>query len=497
MRHVTWILVALSACNAHPLAEVEMQRSRQWVAARACIEDPAKVDVLLVVDNSPSMSDEGRTLADSLREFALVYDQSPSSLDYRIAVTTTHVTGPDCEVGPGDGALQLRACTEHLEDFVASGSAESPDADLRETCQDTCPLTGISTLPTAAGDGVPRPRPWLQRDRGHGNIPERVSMEDALVCAGQVGLAGCEAEAPIAAAATALRRMQDPADPNYGFLRDDAGLAIVFIGDEDDCSRTDGALDPLSEGGGALSVACWNEGARCESTPQGVWCDPSPSERLVDIEGFLEQLDEIEDAKERFIGLDQQYVFVSAIAGVPPGFPDEPQRFEPGDDADFVEAFGTGPGCALNERMAAPTVRLRDVADAFSPWNYNLVSSCFESWVRALACVPNEWPAALDAVSCMDVSLVHDPDPAVLAESCVLTETVDGTTTRVPNCEPVACTRGATSWRIPDGDEACVSWEVDEAQWYCAVQDLAEARVLRREARWQGWCYEVTCAETL
>lgn len=502
MRHVTGALVVFAACNAHPLAEVEMERSRQWVAASACIEDPAKVDVLLVIDNSPSMSDEAQALADNLRDFAMLYEQEGSSLDYRIAVVTTDASSPDCASGRGDGDLQLRACTEHLEDFVTAGSPESPDADNREICTEACGWNELPTLPTAvAGDELLRPRPWLQRERGEKNIPEKIPMPDALACAGQVGLGGCEAEAPIAAAARALRRARDPADPNYGFLRDDAGLSIIFIGDEDDCSRPDGAEESLAEPGTSASASCWAEVADCESTPQGLWCNARSSPRLSDLDGFLEQLYDIEEAKQRVIGLEEQRVFVSAVAGVPLGFPDSPQVFGAGDDSDFDEAFGSDPGCAQGDRIAAPTVRLRDVADAFSPWNTNLVSSCGDSWVGALACLPNQWPRARDSIVCLDVAQMQDPNPAMLAASCMLTETLEGERVRVPNCEPacedVACEAGPTAWRIPDGAEACVFWEAFGAQAYCSDRDMAEARVLRREDRKQGWCYEVTCAETL
>ncbi len=478
-----------------------MERSLQWVAGARCIEGPAKVDVLLVIDDSPSMSDEAQALAANLRDFGMIYDLDPSALDYRIAVTTTHVSGPDCEPGTG-GALQLRTCTEHLDDFVTQGSAESADADVRDVCSQTCSWQRISTVPTAvAEDALLRPRPWLQRDRGRRNISEQIPIAEALTCIGQVGLAGCASEAPIAAASGALRRMLQPGDPNAGFLRDDAGLVVVFIGDEDDCSRPEGAAEPLTDAEHRRSVACWAAAARCETTPQGVWCDPAASDRLWDLDAFIDQLDEIEAHKQRVLGRDVQRVFVSAVSGVPHGFPAVEQLFGPSDDAGFDAAFGTGPGCARNDRTAAPTVRLREIAEAFAPWEDNLVSSCSESWVSALACIPNAWPPLRDTASCIDVSRFEAPTVETVAASCVLTETVDGQRTRIPNCEAacadITCEGGPTSWRIPEGDEACVAWALDDAQQWCAEQGLAEARVVRRDDRWQGWCYDVSCADTL
>lgn len=133
------------ACNDPDPYNAALVRSTEWVAGTRLVEGPTKVDVLLVVDDSPSMHD----LAENLRAIAMVYEGE--WLDYRVGVTTTHHSGPDCAAGR-DGALVRTSCRERLSSFVKSTNQESPDVDTRDVCTDSCALESIDILPTSVAD---------------------------------------------------------------------------------------------------------------------------------------------------------------------------------------------------------------------------------------------------------------------------------------------------------------------------------------------------------
>jgi len=441
VNRLAWTLAAaaLVGCNEHPLVEVELVRTTDWVAGAVCSPAPTKVDVLLVVDDSPSMVEEAEAVASGLRAIGEVYEQT--WLDYRIAVVSTHVSGPDCGLGD-DGEFIRTSCLDRIEDFVSPSSHEAPSTDARDACRASC-------------SGSIEPVPWVERIEGVHNVDDPVQH---IVCMGQVGFHGCEAESPMMAALRALERAADPDDPNYGFLRPDAGLSIVFIGDEDDCSRPEGATEPLR--GRTVSTACWD--AAVNDGP------------LLSLEVFEQRLRAVEVDKQRRSGIDGQRVFVSAVAGVPDGYPEVPLRYET-DGSWFEEAFGVAPGCSVEGRHAAPPLRTLEAAEAFPEWVANVVSSCSDDWWRALACLPSlgddDWNSAL---LLDDAPLGERVGEETLREACIAT--VDGEV--VEECGD----RGTE-----DREPVCVRWRLrDDLRWEAVFQ--------WNVARWGQACIEVTCA---
>ncbi len=141
-----------------------------------------KVDILWAIDNSCSMEDEQQLLVQNLSSFVGYADSLGA--DYQMAVTIA--------------------------------DSERPDAGLFEACPPH-PSVVSSSYATAA------------------------EREAAFACMFRVGTSGGRREAGLGASVRALQRAssvdQDPAtNPNAGFLRPDAKLAIVVISDEDDQS---------------------------------------------------------------------------------------------------------------------------------------------------------------------------------------------------------------------------------------------------------------------
>ncbi len=142
------------------------------------LEGP-KVDILWVIDNSCSMYDEQARLIDNLSQFINYADAQNS--DYQMGVIVT--------------------------------DARSPEAGKLQFCY---------------------PHPRIVRH-------DYADREEAFRCLFEVGVNGPYIEAGMGAAMRAVQRAlrvnDDPVrNPNIGFLRDDASLAVVWMSDEDDQS---------------------------------------------------------------------------------------------------------------------------------------------------------------------------------------------------------------------------------------------------------------------
>jgi hypothetical protein len=157
-----------------------------------------KMDIVFVVDDSGSMSEEQTNLASNFPMFATVLSgytvNGGQPLDFRVGVTTTgrnlHYGGiiPD-ELGP-NGAFEHQA---------------------------------------SCGTG-----PWLD--------PTDANLSHDLGCRAKVGTSGASQEMPLLMAKRAVSdRIMD--GTQAGFLRDDALLAVVMITDEDDSSNTQDGVD--------------------------------------------------------------------------------------------------------------------------------------------------------------------------------------------------------------------------------------------------------------
>ncbi len=108
-----WLVVAgvTAACNEVPVRNL----TASYVVQVQQVRDrgsPAKLDILWIVDDSPSMCQEQQSLAASFNTFLDVFRKYTGAIDMRLAVTTTNVCGPrtcssDEDCGPG-------SCGEYL-----------------------------------------------------------------------------------------------------------------------------------------------------------------------------------------------------------------------------------------------------------------------------------------------------------------------------------------------------------------------------------------------
>ncbi len=96
------VVAVLAACNEVPVRNLTTTYQVQIQELRDRGK-PAKLDVLWVIDDSPSMCQEQQSLASSFRTFLEVF-QRFTSIDMRVAVTSTNVCAPD----PRNPGIEVR-----------------------------------------------------------------------------------------------------------------------------------------------------------------------------------------------------------------------------------------------------------------------------------------------------------------------------------------------------------------------------------------------------
>jgi len=195
------------------------------------------LDVLFVVDNSPSMIEEQQSLA---RNFPRIID-SLATLDG--GVPNLHVGVVTSDMGT-TGSLAPDLPAPPIG--VGAGSCAGRGGD------------GMLVQGAAVSD---RFITDVHSADGTRAVNYSGALGDAFGALALVGADGCGFEQHL----RAMRRALDGNATNAGFLRPTANLAVVIIGDEDDCSVADPALfgPDTSTLGPLQSYRCTRFGVTC------------------------------------------------------------------------------------------------------------------------------------------------------------------------------------------------------------------------------------------
>jgi len=523
----------VGACSDYPVDPISPDSCEQgpseWVTLATTANDA--VDILLVIDDSASMAEEQATLATNLARFVEALEWPDVAADYRIGIVTTNVGNPLCDgTTPEEGALQLRSCRAHLEDFVGEGDG-SPMVDATEVCTAACPepWAEITTLATATEeDPSPQPRPWIESIEGRTNLPAGLDSAQALQCLGLQGIGGCAFESPLEAVRRAIERSYTDGDPAFGFIRDHAVLMVVLVTDEDDCSHhPDWESIFLPEGERTFwsdpdapmptSAVCWNAGVACTGLEDGRYEECHAIDRDVDgnpvaeddadalavlrpLPRYVELLQGIEDQKQQIFP-DQQVV-VSLLSGV--NSDGAVAYTDPGPDPAFEQEFGIGAGCDGVAGRAAPPVRLRGLTEAFElRGRRSAYSICDEDYTHVLEILTASNPIQ-PRPACMS-GCVADTDPStpdVLDPSCTLVQRAPETH---GDFEDVVIPRCDADAALPEGHDVCYMTLVgDERDQFCIDSGSnLQFQLLRREgvdvpagSTIAAQCVLSACAET-
>jgi hypothetical protein len=444
------ILSLLSSCVEHSLKPIELdEESADHDPCWASIN--RDVDILFVIDNSESMGAAQAILANDFGAF--IETLEANELDYRIGITTTDNGSPSCSGTTLEGGnLVMSSCKDRIDDFsFADRRADASDI----ACNDICKLDAqaLEILPTnIEQQHEAAPRPWLERIDGRQNLPATTDMAEAFKCFGPQGIDGCGFESPLESMYLGLLRGQADSEASYGFLRNSASLAVIFVTDEDDCSHNKAFSEVFDPDGDKLfwsdptlpdptSALCWNAGVSCSGDPSGYDSCDAVNKDVLGNEGvsdedavmhpmsrYLGQLDRIETEMRQF-DLDQE-IIVGLIGGV--GSDGEPIYRDASDtNPAFQASFGIGPGCqAVNPNdpddaiQAVPPVRLRELVDAFTPGN--MFSICEPDYIVALATIAKS--LAPEIIPSCVTRCVADTDTSTpaLDPECTLVQSLPG-----------------------------------------------------------------------
>lgn len=233
--------VALAGCQAEPNTGASPRRdaapddATPPIDAAGCATDgvPLDIDLLFVVGDGAISGDAQEALSEGLPAmFARIECDLGIRPDLHIGVVSTDL---------GAGGFTIPNCTSSDDGDLQSGPALAPDCPTP-----TDPFIRDFSLVADL------------RDKNY-----QGSLVDAVRCIAALGTGGCVFEQPLAAALAAT----DPANAdNAGFIRDDALLAIVFIGGADDCSAADPNLfDPAAVAalGPLAPFRCFESGVEC------------------------------------------------------------------------------------------------------------------------------------------------------------------------------------------------------------------------------------------
>jgi hypothetical protein len=513
-------------CLDHPLKPVELGKSSVLVEDVQLTVNK-DVDILFVIDNSGSMGEEQAILANNFGSFIEVLEAEDVEANYRIGVTTSDNGNPWCPQGaytPEAGNLVLSSCKTRLNDFLFNNGA----IDVQDlACNDICNLdaAALEILPTTTDyDSTPKPRPWLENIEGKKNIPESTSTVDAFKCFGPQGINGCGFESQLESMYLSLSRAQTVDEDEYGFLRANAILAIVFVTDEADCSynksyssifEQDGKKTFWSDPTASFptSAVCWNAGVECEGDPSGYTsCEPvnkdtdgtvgvSDSEAVLHpMSRYIGLLDGLEQEKQAF-NADQELI-IALIGGV-----DSMGDVHYGDigniDPDFQDNFGIGPGCtappppgSIDPVEAVPPVRLKAVVDEFTEGN--MFSICEPDYSAALAAIAKKIEDQIQPACYTKCVKDTDASTDLIDPECTVEEDPPGNdnTVRIEECAKDASgyviDPNTNDYAMPaDGVNVCYALltdtggmtmsTADDMSDYCADQNFnLEFKISRR-----------------
>jgi hypothetical protein len=248
MRHAAVSLVklvqigVLASCSYPPLPHVDVPREVQQFA----VTTSRDLDLLFLIDDSPSMADKQSNLASSFPKFIDVLSSLPGGLpSVHIGVATSDMgtQGPPPSFGPTVSPGAPGSCAGLGKDGVLQVFGQ--------------PVTG-----TYLSD-IANPADGTRMKNYTGDL----ATVFGTIARG-AGARGCGFEQSLAAVQRALTH---PA--NQGFLRDDAYLGIIVLTDEDDCSLAHFSLlanDASSNAqlGELQSFRCTRFGVVCDQDGQ-------------------------------------------------------------------------------------------------------------------------------------------------------------------------------------------------------------------------------------
>lgn len=385
------------------------------------------LDLLFVIDDSPSMADKQNNLANNFPNFINVLQAVPGGLpNLHLAVVTTDMGtkgSADTAAGPPVGQVGNGGCAMTGD----SGNMQVNGAPVTGTYLVDIVTTGGSRVTNYTG-----------------------TLAAAFSTMARVGAGGCGFEQPLAAMQKAL----DNNPANAGFLRADAVLGVVFLTDEDDCSiRTSAMFAPESAELGPLqSFRCTRFGVTCATggaTPDAMntvgtksqCVGSTTSQYMTNVLPYATFLQTLKG--------DTRKVVVAGIMGTTLPFAVELRTPPGGGAGQTALAHSCTYAGANGQEVADPPARIQAFLDQF-PNHSSSSTICQQDLSGGLSSVATLLSRAIGS-PCLGVALA-DVDPATAGPQydCIV-EDINGTTvTPIP-----ACGTSATCWSLVSNPTTC------------------------------------------
>jgi hypothetical protein len=405
----------LAGCPDRTISEVNPQQGRvEYKDIPVTVN--RNIDILFVIDDSPSMLDKQTNLKANFPTFINVLNTIEGGLpDVHIGVVSSDLGtkgADDATAGPGIGS--------------GPGSCSGTGKGGNLQTNGTTLVTGAFISDTLNSTGT--------RTTNYTG-----SLENAFSAIASLGASGCGFEQHLEAAKRALNN--NPA--NAGFLRSNAYLALVFIQDEDDCSISHSTLlgTDTTTLGPLQSFRCNRFGHICttggnnptEMNTVGPKSGCSSNENSM-------YLTKVNDYVTFFKGLktDPMNVIVAGIAG--PTTPYEVELRTPPGGGTPIQAVAHS--CTYNGSIGAevadPSVRLKQFLDQF-PNRSTFSTICQTDLSGALVQIAQLLKTVIGS-PCIDGNLADvDPDTAGDQYDCSVSDVTNygkpnQTETILPKC---------------------------------------------------------------
>lgn len=398
-RAAEYLTCLLSACAVDCIPESSNETVATTLTDGGDTEHPTdptrEVDIIFIVDDTSHMGEAQGRLASSITAFIEVLERSDVDADYRIGITSTNDGSVTCSSQTDSGIFRATSCLDLLTRFVHPSGESSPSG-----CTAACDDSNILT----PWYGSTQSPPWVERRDGEWNLEDGISASEALACLLPLGMIGCAFESPLSSLDKALRRSTLVGDPNFGFLREGAALAMIIVTSADDCSIQRDNLDSetfFSSDISTLSLArCWHAGVECRTEDAVMRCAPVDK----NLEGEVLTPDRADDEAiltpiahflDDISSLGKERVVLAGIVGVATDYDGGEIAYssEPStpNNPTFMESYGIGAGCTYQGTEAVPPARLKAFTDAFA-WEDgpNLFSICNPDFRPALTAIAEQ-----------------------------------------------------------------------------------------------------------
>jgi len=401
----------------------------------------SKLDILFMIDNSPSMAPLQKKLLDQFPVFMERLKMIPTADGKGTALPNIHVAVVSSDTGPGQ--------------FSSTPGCNFGGDNGQFHFQPT------GTCTTSPLNATPSQQTFLAAAKNQAIKNYDGDISDAFKCIAALGDRGCGFEGQLKSVRWALDPGNVPPG-NESFLRPDAYLAVILITNEDDCSVPDDSdlIDPrqtrMSDPLGPYwSFRCNEFGHKCmingtlQSPPRGAadnlqGCVSAEDGRLTRV------ADEVQFLRTLKADPDNQ-IFVAAITGVPTSYGIE--MIQRAGDPEMHPSMK--PTCTNGDEFADPSVRIKQWVESFG--GHGLMQTiCADNFRLSLSAIADGITMTVKPACIRGTLVDRDPATPALEPDCQVSDTFIDGQQHARDATIHACAQDPTPpcWSL-DTDAAC------------------------------------------